>query len=99
VLAILNVPVAAAAGLLGWEDFFRVVGILAFGGALYTTVGLFIQERAIRRFAARDLPYLILLTPLELILYRPVIFYAQFKGVFDFLRGDRGWHKFQRNKR
>jgi biofilm PGA synthesis N-glycosyltransferase PgaC len=99
VLAILNVPVAAAAGLLVWEDFFRVVGILAFGGALYTTVGLFVQERAIRRFAARDLPYLILLTPLELILYRPVIFYAQFKGVFDFLRGDRGWHKFQRNRR
>jgi hypothetical protein len=48
---------------------------------------------------AADRPYLILLSPLELLLYRPVIFYAQFKGVFGFLRSDRGWHKFQRNRR
>jgi cellulose synthase/poly-beta-1,6-N-acetylglucosamine synthase-like glycosyltransferase len=99
ILAIISVPLAAAAGLLRWEDFVRIIVILAFGGALFTNVALLVQERTLRRFAVRDLPYLILLGPLELLLYRPVIFYAQFKGAIDFLRGDRGWHKFQRNRR
>jgi len=99
VLALISVPLAAAAGLLRWEDFVRILIIIAFGGALFTNLALLLQERSMRRFAMRDLPYIILLAPLELILYRPVIFYAQFKGAIDFLRGDRRWHKFQRNRR
>jgi cellulose synthase/poly-beta-1,6-N-acetylglucosamine synthase-like glycosyltransferase len=99
VLALISVPIAAYTGLLHWDEFFQVLVLIAFGGALFTNLALLVQERAIRRFAARDLPYLILLGPFELFLYRPVIFYAQFKGAIDFLRGDRGWHKFQRNRR
>ena len=99
VLALLSVPMAAAAGLLRWEDFVRILIIIAFGGALFTNLALLLQERSTRRFAVRDLPYLILLSPFELILYRPVIFYAQFKGAIDFLRGDRRWNKFERNRR
>ena len=99
VLALISVPIAAYVGMLHWDEFVRVLIFIAFGGALFTNLALLVQERTIRRFAARDLPYLLLLGPFELFLYRPVIFYAQFKGAIDFLRGDRGWHKFQRNRR
>jgi poly-beta-1,6-N-acetyl-D-glucosamine synthase len=98
-LALLSIPLAAAAGLLRWEDFVRILLILAFGGALFTNLALLLQERSSRRFAVADLPYLLVLGPFELLLYRPVIFYAQIKGAIDFLRGDRRWNKFQRNKR
>ena len=98
-LALISIPLAASAGLLRIEDVVRILLILAFGGALFTNLALLLQERSTRRFAARDLPYIILLGPFELLLYRPVIFYAQFKGAIDFLRRDRRWNKFQRNRR
>jgi cellulose synthase/poly-beta-1,6-N-acetylglucosamine synthase-like glycosyltransferase len=99
VLALATIPLAALTGLLAWDEFWRFVVIIAFGAALFTNVSILVQERTMRRFAARDLPYLIAMTPLELLLYRPIIFYAQFKGFVDFVRGDRGWHKFERNRR
>ena len=40
-----------------------------------------------------------LLGPLDLFIYRPILFYAQAKGFVDFLRGDKSWHKFKRNRR
>jgi hypothetical protein len=43
----------------------------------------------LRNFAGRDLAFLILLGPLDLFLYRPITFYAQFKWLIDFLRGDQ----------
>jgi cellulose synthase/poly-beta-1,6-N-acetylglucosamine synthase-like glycosyltransferase len=98
-LALISIPLAAFAGLLRVEDFVRILLIVAFGGALFTNLALLLQERSTRRFAARDLPYILLLGPFELFLYRPVIFYAQFKGAIDFLRRDRRWTKFQRNRR
>jgi ribosomal protein L20A (L18A) len=37
--------------------------------------------------------------PLELLLYRPIMGWARVKGTWRFLRGDKGWHKFERNVR
>jgi hypothetical protein len=42
---------------------------------------------------------LLLLGPLDLFLYRPLIVYARAKGTWRFLRRDTGWHKFERNAR
>lgn len=99
VLAIVTIPLAAAAGLLRWDEFLRFVAILCFGSAIFTNAAILLQDRNLRSFAAADLPFLILLGPLDLLVYRPIIFYAQFKGLLGFLRGDREWHKFARNRR
>ena len=42
---------------------------------------------------------LLVLMPLELFVYRPVMAWARVKGTWRFLRGDRAWHKFERNVR
>ena len=53
----------------------------------------------------RDVPALArrcassLLMPLELFVYRPFMAWARVKGTWRFLRGDKGWHKFERNVR
>ena len=57
------------------------------------------RERHSHTFRGRDLRFLLLLTPLELVLFRPILFWAQVKGMFQFVRGDRGWDKFSRNAR
>jgi hypothetical protein len=52
-----------------------------------------------RPYSTRDLAYLMMLAPWDLVLYRPIIFWAQCKGTVDFLLGDRRWNKFERNRR
>jgi hypothetical protein len=42
---------------------------------------------------------MLLLSPLDLVLYRPFIFWARLKGTWRLIRGDKGWHKFDRNAR
>ena len=42
---------------------------------------------------------LVALGPLEIIAYRPWLTWARLVGVWGFLRGDKGWHKFARNAR
>ncbi len=40
---------------------------------------------------------LFVLMPLEMVVYRPIMAWARLKGTWRFLRGDRAWHKFERN--
>jgi hypothetical protein len=35
--------------------------------------------------------------PLELLVYRPFMSWARIKGTWRYFRGDKGWHKFERN--
>ena len=42
---------------------------------------------------------MLVLAPLDLVLYRPIIVWARLLGSWRFLRGDKGWHKFERNVR
>jgi poly-beta-1,6-N-acetyl-D-glucosamine synthase len=98
-LAILTVPLAAAAGLLDWGEFLQMLAIVALGNGAFTAAAILVQDRHLRTFAAADLAYMLVLAPLELVVYRPLIVWAQCKGTFDFLRGDRRWNKFERNRR
>ena len=41
----------------------------------------------------------LMLAPLDLVLYRPIIVWARLKGTWGYLRGDKAWHKFERNVR
>ena len=98
-LAVVAVLFAAVAGVLQWGEFVRVLALLALGSATYTCAAFLLEERARHTFSARDLAYMIALAPLEFFCYRPVIMFAQLKGTIDFLLGDRGWNKFERNNR
>ena len=60
---------------------------------------MLLEDAAPARTRVSDLVRLIMLGPLDLVLYRPVIFWARAKGSWRFLRGDKGWHKFERNTR
>jgi hypothetical protein len=40
-----------------------------------------------------------LLAPLDLFLYRPILVWARVRGTWDFMRGRRDWDKFERNPR
>jgi hypothetical protein len=66
---------------------------------IFTTSSVLLQDRTARTYPVRDLIRLIGLGPLDLFLYRPLIFWARAKGSWRFLRGDKGWHKFERNAR
>jgi poly-beta-1,6-N-acetyl-D-glucosamine synthase len=98
-LSLLVIVLGAVTGLLGVRDFIQSMLILAFGSGLLTNFAILMRERHSRTFRGKDLRFLLLLTPLELVLYRPILFWAQFKGMIEFLRGDRGWNKFSRNER
>ena len=97
--AVVSIPLAAAAGLLQWGELARMVVIIALGLGMFTIVAIALHDQTTRPFAPRDLAYMLLLAPVELFLYRPIIFYAHWKGTVDFLRGERRWDKFERNVR
>ena len=98
-LSVVVLVLGVAAGLVGWRDFIQSLLILAFGSGLLTNFSVLMRERHSHTFRGRDLRFLLLLTPLELVLFRPILFWAQVKGMFQFVRGDRGWDKFSRNAR
>jgi hypothetical protein len=93
------IVLGAVLGLLGWRELVQALLILGCGSALLTNLALLLQERHSRTFTGSDLVFMLLLTPLELFFYRPVLFLAQFKGMIEFMRGERGWNKFARNER
>jgi poly-beta-1,6-N-acetyl-D-glucosamine synthase len=98
-IAVVAIPVAALAGVMGWADLVRFLAILALVQGVFTCGAILLQDRNLRIFAAHDVRYLILLTPLEVFFYRPIIFYAQLKGLIGVVRGDKGWHKPERRTR
>jgi uncharacterized membrane protein len=42
---------------------------------------------------------MLLLGPIDLFLYRPILMWAGMVGTVEFLRGDKAWNKFERNVR
>jgi cellulose synthase/poly-beta-1,6-N-acetylglucosamine synthase-like glycosyltransferase len=98
-LALIAIPLGIAAGVLDWSTFARGAIVIALGSAIFTNAAILVQDRALHIFERGDLAYMIAATPFELFFYRPIMFWAQVKGTLDFARGDRRWHKFDRNRR
>ena len=72
---------------------------MASGTGISTSAALLLRDRSFRYYRTRDLVRLVLLGPLDMLPFRPLVFCAQFEGMWDFLRGKKGWHKFERNRR
>ncbi len=99
VLAVALVPLAAALGLLALREFLLLLLTVAFVNGALSNVAVLLHDATARSHPLRDLVRLMLLGPLDLFWYRPILFYAQAKGAVDFLRGEKRWNKFERNRR
>ena len=98
-LALVTLPLAAWLGLLSPWQAGLFLAFIAFTNGILTSAGVMLQDAAERSYGVRDLLRLILLGPAELFVYRPPLAWARILGTWGFLRGDKGWHKFDRNAR
>ena len=90
---------AVALGLFQPLTFLVLVAAIAFTNAALTASAIYFEDLQSRSYRKRDLFVLLLLTPLDFVLYRPIILWARLKGSWRFLRRDRSWNKFERNVR
>jgi cellulose synthase/poly-beta-1,6-N-acetylglucosamine synthase-like glycosyltransferase len=98
-VALGSLAVAVALGLFDLDVFLVVVAAMAFLNAALTAGAILLDDVQSRLYRVRDLVRLLLMSPLDMVLYRPIIAWARFKGSWRYLRGDKAWHKFERNVR
>jgi cellulose synthase/poly-beta-1,6-N-acetylglucosamine synthase-like glycosyltransferase len=98
-LSVIVIVIGSVMGLVGWREVVQALLILGCGSAMLANASVFLQERHTRTFTRPDVRFMLILGPLELFFYRPIVFWAQFKGMIECLRGERGWNKFARNTR
>jgi len=99
VIGLAALVAAVALGVFEWQTFLVVVGAMAFTNAALTAGAVLLDDMQSRLYRKRDLARILFLTPFDLVLYRPIITYAKFKGSWGFLRGNKSWNKFERNVR
>jgi cellulose synthase/poly-beta-1,6-N-acetylglucosamine synthase-like glycosyltransferase len=98
-VAFFSLPLALALGVFDWQMFALTAALISFLNGTLTTIAILGDDRQSRLYAPGELVRLLLLAPLELVLYRPILVWARLKGTWRFLRGDKGWYKFERNER
>jgi hypothetical protein len=98
-LALVTVALGALTASLAVAPALMMLVALALVNGLMTSAAVLLEDRTSRAYPLRDLVRLIALGPLDLFVYRPFIVWARLQGTWRFLRGDRGWHKFERNDR
>jgi poly-beta-1,6-N-acetyl-D-glucosamine synthase len=99
VLALASIVAGIALHALAVDESVLLLAALALMNGIMTSASVLLEDRTSRAYPVRNLARLIVLGPLELFVYRPLIFWARAKGTWRFLRGDQGWHKFERNAR
>jgi poly-beta-1,6-N-acetyl-D-glucosamine synthase len=99
VLGLASLAAAAILGVFDWQVFLVVLAAMAFTHAALTAGAVLLDDMQSRMYRKRDLARILVLAPFDMLLYRPIIAYARFKGSWRFLRGDKAWHKFERNVR
>jgi cellulose synthase/poly-beta-1,6-N-acetylglucosamine synthase-like glycosyltransferase len=97
--AVVSLVLAVALGVFDAWRFLAFVGTISLLNASFTVAALVVQDRLMREMEWRDLLRLVLVSPLELLLYRPWLTVARLKGTVDSLRGEKRWDKFDRNAR
>jgi poly-beta-1,6-N-acetyl-D-glucosamine synthase len=99
ILSIVTLALAGIYGVIGWKPYLAFLGMMAFGTAIPTTLSVWLHDRGYRDYRVRDLVHMLLLGPLDLLLYRPILMWAGMVGTIEWLRGDKAWNKFERNVR
>ena len=98
-LALASLVAAVALGLFELDVFLVVVAAMAFVNAALTAGAILLDDVQSRLYRVRDLVRLLLWSPFDLVLYRPIITWARVKGTWGYLRGDKSWYRFERNIR
>jgi len=98
-LAIISLPLAIVLGVFSPMVFVVMCAAIAFVNAALTACAILLDDLQSRIYRRGDLAWLLLLAPLDFVLYRPFIVWARLKGSCRFLRRDKNWHKFERNVR
>lgn len=98
-LAIVLFPAAIVLGVFDPLVFGVMTAAIMFMNAALTASAIYLEDVQSRTYRLRDLGRLLILAPLDLVLYRPIIVWARLKGSWRYLRGDKAWHKFERNIR
>ena len=99
VLAIATLVAGAAAGLVDWWEFGVLTLAIMLANSAVTTGALLMLDLESRAYRLSSVVRLLALMPLEMLVYRPVMAWARVKGTWRYARGDKGWHKFERNVR
>lgn len=90
---------AALLGVFEPGEFLAFVATISLTNACFTVAALVVQDRLMREMEWSDLLRLVVVSPLELFLYRPWLTIARLKGTIDSVRGRKEWNKFERNAR
>jgi poly-beta-1,6-N-acetyl-D-glucosamine synthase len=98
-LAVVSLALSVALGIFEPWTFAVMLAAIAFTNATFTACAVLYDDLHSRMYRKRDLARVLLLAPLDLVLYRPIMFWARLKGSWRFLRRDKAWHKFERNVR
>jgi len=98
-LAVWTLVAGAATGLVDWWLAGAVVLAITFVNSLFSTGSLLIADLETGAYRTSALIRVLALMPLEILVYRPIASWARVKGTWRFLRGDKAWHKFERNAR
>lgn len=99
VLAVLVIAFALWLGLLDVTQFLLALAIMCAATGILSNMAILIDDRTGRSHRISSLVRLMLVAPLDLFLYRPLLVWARVRGTWDFMRGRRDWDKFERNAR
>jgi len=97
IVALGTLVLGGVAGLIEWREFVLLVLLIAFINSALTTGALLMLDLEARAYRASGIARLLALMPVEMVVYRPIMAWARLKGTWRFMRGDRAWHKFERN--
>jgi len=97
IVAVGTLVLGGVAGLIEWREFVLLVLLIAFINSALTTGALLMLDLEARAYRAWGIARLLALMPVEMVVYRPIMAWARLKGTWRFMRGDRAWHKFERN--
>jgi poly-beta-1,6-N-acetyl-D-glucosamine synthase len=98
-LALVTLAAAAIGGLVDWTDYGLAVAVMSLAVATLSVAAIRLEDVGTRSYRFGDLIWLIVLSPLELLCYRPLLFSAHLRGALGFFRGDKRWDRFERNLR
>jgi cellulose synthase/poly-beta-1,6-N-acetylglucosamine synthase-like glycosyltransferase len=98
-LAVVVILVSLWLNLLDVTQFLLVLGIMCAATGILSNMAILVDDRTGRSHRLSSLMRLMLVAPLDLFFYRPLLFWARVRGTWDFARGRRDWDKFERNVR
>ena len=98
-LSLLLLLVMVVLGLLDVTAFAAMIAFAALLVAAPSMLAIFIDNRQHRDYRLRDILLMSVYSLLDLVLFKPIILVAGLKGSLDYVRGRKGWDKFERNAR